>query len=32
MDLSPTAIIVGSFLLLVMLPWAYFNFRNTDSI
>jgi regulatory protein YycI of two-component signal transduction system YycFG len=32
MDLSPTAIIVVFFLLLVMLAWAYFDFRNTDSI
>ena len=32
MDLSPTATIVVSFLLLVMHAWAYFDFRNTNSI
>ena len=32
MDLSPTAIIVVFFLITVMLAWAYFDFRNTDSI
>ena len=32
MDLSPAAIIVVFILIMVMLAWAYFDFRNTDSI
>jgi regulatory protein YycI of two-component signal transduction system YycFG len=32
MDLSPTAVIVVFLLIMVMLAWAYFDFRNTDSI
>jgi len=32
MDLSPATIIVVFFLILAMLAWAYFDFRNTDII
>ena len=32
MELSPAAIIVVFILIMVMLAWAYFDFRNTDSI
>lgn len=32
MDLSPATIVVVFFLILVMLAWAYFDFRNTDII
>ncbi len=32
MDLSPTTLILVCVVILTMLAWAYFDFRNTDTI
>jgi hypothetical protein len=32
MDLSPTTLILVCVVILAMLAWAYFDFRNIDTI